>query len=295
MKTTYKISQLFIAVFFICISPSLTYAQDATASAPSKEYVRATFENSVVLNNQTVEVTRKKSLDFMIQHRFSQIESADDLFGLYGPSNIRFGLTYGVTKFLALGVGVTKNQMLYDFNAAASILKQTKGKGSPVSVTYYGNICRGALKDDNYLNQNGEYKASDRLSFFNEVMIARKFNSKLSMQLGATYSHMNLVDSLYQQHDFYGVSFVGRYKFSPQSSVMIDFDYLLNVSDIDESVRPQPNMTIGYEASTGSHQFQFFVGTGTGIVGQHYRVYNTNQWNDWEVVFGFNITRIWGF
>ena len=169
----------------------------------------------------------------MIQHRFGLIESNDDLFGFYAPANIRMGLTYGITKCIAVGVGVTKNKMIYDFNASASILKQTKEKGIPVSIAYHGNIGRSALKEENFYNQDNEYKASNRLTYFNEIMIARKFNSHLSLQVAFTYSHMNLVDSIYQQHDFYGVSFVGKYKFSPQSSVLVDFDYLVNVSDID--------------------------------------------------------------
>ena len=298
MKNYSKHTLLNIALLISALFPAVTLAQDTTQTASAgvkKETVRATFENSVVLNNQTVEITPKKSLDFMIQHRFGLIESNDDLFGFYAPANIRMGLTYGITKCLAVGVGVTKNKMIYDLNLSASILKQTKQKGIPVSIAYFGNIGRSALKEENFYNQENEYKASNRLTYFNEIMIARKFNSHLSLQVAFTYSHMNLVDSIYQQHDFYGVSFVGKYKFSPQSSVLIDFDYLVNVSGIDESVRPKPNVTLGYEVSTGSHQFQVFAGTGANILGQEYRVYNTNDIADLEVLFGFNITRLWGF
>jgi hypothetical protein len=289
----------------LLIFPGFLFAQDTLvepAAAPTKEYMKRTFENTVALNNQTVENVSHKSLDFMIQHRFALIKNSDDLYGFYGPSNIRLGLTYGVTKFLALGVGVTKNKMIYDFNAKANILKQTKGKGCPVSLTYYGSIGRSALDDNAFINQDSVYKSQNRLTFFNEIIVGRKLNSKFSVQVAFTYSHMNLVDSIYQQHDFYSVALLARYKFSPQSSVMFDYDYVLNASDIDASVRPKPNFTIGYEVSTGSHQFQIFVGTAQQIVNEEYRVYNQNQFvsnkNDvfkMEVLFGFNITRDWSF
>lgn len=294
--TKNKITRLYSALACVAL-PVFLFAQDTTevAATPTKELVKHTFENQIALNNQTVENVSHKSLDFMIQHRFALIENADDLFGFYGPSNIRLGLTYGITKRISLGVGVTKNKMIYDFNAKVNLLQQSKGKGMPVTVTYFGNIGRSALDEDNFKGPDGNYKAADRLTYFNEIIIGRKFNSKISLQLAGTYSHMNLIDSIYQQHDFISLSFLGRYKFSPQSSVMVDFDYVLNASGIDESVRPQYNATVGYEVSTGSHQFQVFVGTAQNIVDQEYRVYNQNDFGKLEVVFGFNITRDWSF
>jgi hypothetical protein len=296
MKNTknyfFKKYALLLMIFF----PALLIAQENTESTvPAREYVRATFENGVVINNQTVENTPMKSLDFMIQHRFGVIKDEKDLFGLFAPSNIRLGLTYGITKRISLGVGATKNKTLYDLQAKVNLITQTKGKGIPVSVTYYGDIARSAQDKDNFLNQEGEFKATNKLSYFNEIMVARKFNSKVSLQIAATYSHFNIIDSLYGQHDFYGASFVGRYKFSPQSSVMLDFDYLLNVSGIDEDIRPKPNMSIGYEVSTGSHQFQVFVGTADAIINQEFRVFNQNDFTKLDIVLGFNITRVWGF
>jgi hypothetical protein len=114
--------------------------QETTSAPPAKEYVRATFENGVVINNQTVENSGNKSLDFIIQHRFGLIKDSKDLFGLYAPSNIRLGLNYGITDRLGLGVGATKNKYLFDFQEKYVLLKQTKEKGTPVSVTYFFDV-----------------------------------------------------------------------------------------------------------------------------------------------------------
>ena len=184
---------------------------------------------------------------------------------------------------------------IYDFNAKYTIIKQAKSGGSPVTVSYFGNFAKATTADENWLDAEGEHKNIYKFSYFNELMVARKFSNKLSFQLAGTYSHYNIIDSVYGQHDFYGVSFVGKYKFSPQSSIHVDFDYLLNVSDINEDVRPKPNLGIGYEVSTGSHQFQVFVCTGGDIISQDYRVYNTNDFTKGDFLIGFNITRQWGF
>jgi hypothetical protein len=267
----------------------------STSAVPAKEYVKATFENGVAINNQTIENPGKKSLDFMIQHRFGIIKDNKDLFGIFAPSNIRLGLTYGITSRAAIGIGATKNKTLYDLQGKYIILKQTKQKGIPVSISYYGDVARSALDESNFTNSEGNYKAANKLSFFHELMIARKINSKISIQLAATYSYFNIIDSLYGQHDFYGASFVGRYKFSPQSSVMLDFDYLLNVSAIPTDTRPKPNLSLGYELSTGSHQFQIFICTADAIINQENRVFNHNDFSDKQILLGFNITREWSF
>lgn len=287
-----------IVMFIFAVLPLFASSQDSAEvqpAAPTTEFVRATFENPVLINNQTTELNGHKSLDFIIQHRFGLVKNSDDLFGLYAPSNIRFGISYGLLKNVTLGAGVTKNKMMYDFNGKVALLKQTKGKGSPVSISYFGNFTMSDQDADNFLNQDGEYKKVNKMNYFNEIMVARKINSKLSLQIAGTYSYFNIIDSAYSEHAFYGVSFAGRYKFSPQSSVMVDYDFLLNTSDIEEAVKPEPNLSIGYEVSTGSHQFQVFVTTAQGIVSQEYRLYNTNDFFSGDVVLGFNITRQWGF
>lgn len=278
--------------------PGLLFAQDTTAIEPAKpsvEYVKSTFENAIVIDNQTVESMRKNSLEFIIQHRFGIIDNADDLFGFYAPANIKLGLNYSITDRFSLGLGVTKNKMIYELQGKYVLLKQTKGKGTPVSLAYFVDVGKSTLDDENFTNAEGGFKEAYKYSYFHELMVARKFNSKIAAQLAATYSHYNIIDSAYGKHDFFGVSFVGKYKFSPQSSVLLNFDYLLNVSDMNEDDMPKPNLGIGYEVSTGSHQFQIFVTSSDNIVNQEYRVYNKNDFFAGDILFGFNITRQWGF
>ena len=56
-------------------------AQEAAGTTGTKEIVKSTFENGVLINNQTVEGPNRKSLDFMIQHRFGLIKDEKDLYG----------------------------------------------------------------------------------------------------------------------------------------------------------------------------------------------------------------------
>ncbi len=304
MKNNNSMLKQKLFLLMLLVSPAV-FAQDARTgddaigTKPARKEVKSTFESAVVINNQTIETTHKKTLELMIQHRFGVIEGFDDLGGIWGSSNIRLGLTYGITKRLSVGVGATKNNKVYDLEWKYAILKQSQNGGSPVSVTYFGNLGRSAasksyfqVKDDSRLDKDTtKYEAYDRFSYFNEIMIARKINDKISLQLGGTYSHVNLVDSG-MKHDVIGVSFVGRYKFSAQSSVVLEFDYPLVTHDVNKNM---PNLGIGLEVATSGHAFQIFLCTADGINNQYIMVYNQNDFSKRQIMLGFNVTRLWGF
>src|SRR3569832_191751 len=140
MKSIKNIFQIAFATLLIAM-PALLFAQDAEQpTAPVKKEVKKTFENIVLINNQTVETMNKKALDFVIQHRFGTIVDDNDLYGLFAPSNIRLGLTYGITRNLSAGVGATKNKHLYDLNWKYVMLRQTKPGGMHVTVTFFGVV-----------------------------------------------------------------------------------------------------------------------------------------------------------
>lgn len=264
-----------------------TSEQDTTPSAPQP--VKKTFDNAVLIDNQTVKNFNKNSLGFVIQHRFGIIENSDDLYGIFAPANIRLGLNYGITSRLSAGLGVTKNKRLYDLQWKYSILNQTKPAGMPVSVAYFGNIYRSALPKSSFVNQDSSYVASNRFTYFHQLMIAKKFNDHLSLQVAGSFSHLNLVDTL-QKNDIMGVSFIGRYKFSKQSSVQFEFDYPITL----HSDNPQkPNLGIGYEVSTGGHQFQIFICTADAISYPEIMAFNRNDFTKKQILLGFNISRMW--
>ena len=93
--------------------------QDEAQDEPKKERAaRPAFESAWWFDGQTGEVYNHKTLEFVIQHRFGLVNSGNkDLFGIYGPSNIRLGLSYVPVKNLSVAVGYTKNKMILDLNA----------------------------------------------------------------------------------------------------------------------------------------------------------------------------------
>ena len=292
MKTFKKISGLACMIGLLSLLATPAMSQEETESpAPVKEQkpVRTPFNSAVLVDNQTYVVMPKGQFEFMIQHRFGTLKSESfDLFGLYAPSNIRLGLTYGLAKNLQVGIGTTKNNMLQDLNWKYKILTQTRSNSMPFALTYYGNVQYDAREKSNF-GVDSLYKGTHRLAFFNELILGRKFSSKLTMQVSLRYAHYNQIDSVAfpkLEHSNFGLGVGGRFRFSPQGSVVFEYDQPLTTPDIIK-----PNIAVGFEIATSSHSFQIFITRYNGISPQKNMMFNTNQ----DFLLGFNITRNWNF
>jgi hypothetical protein len=323
IKYKYRpISRLALSAYFLVMllmlnnytfaqTDSSANAKQASAKAKPKP-VKNTFESQWLIDDQTVIVPVKGTFEADIQHRFGTVQNGiKDLWGVYATANMRIGFNYAPIKNLYLGFGLTKSNMLLDGSAKYAIIKQTKGV-YPVSVTYYGNLGYKTIQDPgNFLFTY----STQRLSFFNEVMVARKFSDKLSVQAALSISHQNSVPGYYAQKDtttysfseekfdLFAVSVIARYKITQGTSFIIDYDQPLTRFATNN---PNPNFAFGFEFNTSGHSFQLFAGNYIGLSPQQNSLYNTNnpfgftQTGGTKVpggqfCIGFNISRLWNF
>lgn len=275
--------------------PAFLFAQEEEQKKTKSKPVRAPFACPTVIDNQTVYIPTAKTLEFVIEHRFGKIENISNLFGIYGSSNIRLGLNYSITNKLSVGYGITKNRMLSDFRIKYNILEQTRDNKIPVAVTAYGNMGIDG-RSETYFGK--DYKFTNRLSYFTELIVARKFTDWLSLQVSGSFSHINRVDSLYE-HDRFGISFSGRARITPQSSIVFNYGIPLTIESMAENKPiydlPSDNFGIGWEIATSTHCFQIFVTSATDLVPQYIMMTNRNDWTKGDLFFGFTITRLWSF
>ena len=286
----YKI-MLLVVVCFGAISISM--AQEDQEKKPDKP-ARPAFESAWWFDGQTGTVYDKNTFEFIIQHRFGLINSGiSELFGIYGPSNIRLGFAYTPFDRLSVGFGYTKNKKIFDLNAKYAILRQTRSNSLPISLTYYVNMGIEALDAENYLN------TTDRLNYFHELILMRRFSPKFSAQVAGLFSHYNAVKweqvdgewtSMY--NDTWGISVGARLKVSSQLVIMAGYDQPLTKHPINQ---PKPSLNLGVEINTSAHAFQIFIVNNNRIQPQENLMFNQNDFTEGEWLIGFNITRLWGF
>jgi hypothetical protein len=288
-------------------NPGSILAQDTTAVASTADSigvsdkkgskpVKNTFGSVWLMDNQTVMVPIKGTLEMDIQHRFGTIENGrKDVFGLFAPSNIRMGMTYSPINKLFVGAGLTKERMQADLNAKIGLLLQTIDGKMPVSVTYFGNMVIDA-RDKSFFRY-----AVHRFSYFNQLLIARKITEKLSLQVAPSFSWFNNIEGYVDsqgnvqnkmENGHLAISALGRYKVSDQSAVTVGYDQPLTQHPTNN---PQPNIAFGFETTTSAHAFQVFMGTYYGIVPQSNNMFNQNDYRNGQFVIGFNISRLWNF
>jgi hypothetical protein len=298
MKNYKKITKKFLAVFFLVMLMGINlFAQDSTEAPVVKKAkpVKNTFGSILIMDNQSVMVPIKGTLEMAIQHRFGTVDNGrKDLYGIFAPSNIRIGLSYSPANKLLVGAGITKERMQVDMFGKYALFVQTPGI-IPVSVTYFGNVVIDARDKSNFLN------GVDRFSYFNQLIIARKISEKFSVQLAPSFSWFNNVEAYVDSKGIiekkmnnyhFAVSLAGRYKISEKSAITAGYDQPLTQHLTNN---PHPNICFGFETTTSSHAFQVFAGNYYGIVPQSNNMFNQNDYTKGQFVIGFNITHLWNF
>ena len=287
----------------------IAFAQEETEKIIDKP-VRSPFESGILIDNQTTVVPVVRTLEYVIQHKFGTIENGiSDLFGIYSPgANIRLGINYVIAKNFQIGIGATKKNMYTDFNAKWTILEQTRKNTVPIAVALYGSFAidgrntsefgSGKIVESKFPSLPKYISFSDRLSYFSQLIIGRKFTDWLSLQVATSYTHYNMVEWDYS-HRVLGVHFNGRIKVSPQGSFVFNYDLPLQIESLSEQLNwdthSKPNLAFGFEISTSTHAFHIYMGTADGIIPQDMMMYNYNDWKNKGLAIGMTITRLWNF
>ena len=294
-RTNHRVAHYYFILVFLLVG-RLAFGQDAVAEKPADKPVKNTFESALLIDNQSVMVPIKGTLEFDIQHRFGTVNNGKkDIWGIIAPSNIRLGLSYAPINRLTVGAGLTKERIQFDFNAKYAIIQQTRSGKVPVSLTAFANMVVDARDKSKFLY------GVNRLSYFSQLIIARKITEKFSAQVAPSLSWYNNIEAYLDSkgqirekmdHANFSIALSGRYKLTDKTAVIAGYDQPLTQNYTDN---PQPNLSLGIELSTSSHAFQIFVGNYYGIVPQSNNVYNQNDYRKGHFLIGFNITRLWNY
>jgi hypothetical protein len=258
-------------------------------STPEINYTTATFKSTRVMNGHSIERMVPGQLDVRISHRFGTLNSGGyNFFGL-DQSNTHLSMEYGIFKWLMIGVGRGSFEKTFDGFAKFSILRQSSGaKVMPVSVSVLTSV---ALKSIKFPDQTRTNYFSSRLAYVAQILVARKINQALSIQLSPSYIHRNLVATELDPNDLYALGAGARLKLTKRLSLNGEYYYLVNPKSYLSQQVYNP-LSVGFDIETGGHVFQLFFTNSLGMIEKSFIGETTSQWKKGGIHFGFNISRV---
>lgn len=288
------VTKKYAITLFILLAAAVGHAQDSTllnmvndsmAAHPKKSYVKSTFKAGHIVNLQTVESPANGNLNFVIQHRFGTLNSGSyNFFGL-DNATLRLGLDYGITDDLSVGVGRSSYLKTFDGYVKYRFLKQTEGAGIPVTLAVVGTVTDFTqnVTDEPFLN------TKDRTSYSAELLIARKFGRKLSLQVSPTWLHYNFVATPQDKSDILAIGLGGRMKITNRMSINAEYDVVPKNQIVSYTVHN--SFSAGWDIETGGHVFQLVFTNSQSIVPTQFLTQTTGTWGKGDIYFGFNISR----
>jgi hypothetical protein len=207
----------------------------------------------------------------------------------FDEAKMRIGLDYGITKNWMMGIGRSTLGKELDGFIKLRPVWQSKGPGSfPFSVVIVSSMTLDPTKAPPSDTLKFQFYPS-RLSFYNALLIGRKFSEKFSFQLTPEMLHRNLVDSVKQSNDIYALGIGARFKLSKRVAFVVDYHHIFY--GLTPSTYSDP-LSIGFDIETGGHVFQLHFSNSLGMNERALLTQTTDKWSIGAIRFGFNLSRV---
>jgi hypothetical protein len=294
---TFSLRTAFAAIVFLAalaFSPSSASAQQDTTDLLSMlgeedvtDYTRATFKSTRVINGQSIENVAGGVLDFRVSHRFGTFNSGPHkLYGL-DIAQMRLAFEYGITDKLMVGIGRSNVNEEVDAFLKYKILRQSSGsKNMPITLSWFSSI---VSRNTEWANKDRKNYFTSRLYYCHQLLIGRKMNERLSLQLTPTLVHRNLVATKADKNDVLAIGGGGRYKLTQRTSVNAEYFYVLPNQMTTNYVN---SLSLGVDLETGGHVFQLHVTNSSPMNEKGFITETTGKWSKGDIQFGFNISRV---
>jgi hypothetical protein len=266
---------------------SLLYLLNENQNPAGPNYTVATFKSTRIINGQSIENLGRGVLDFQVSHRFGTLnQSFNNFFGLDNAVT-KLSFDYGLFDWLTIGVGRGTYEKEYNGFIKAKILRQTENNKMPVSLSYVGDIYLQTLQMN--LPDGASYPFENRLSYMNQLLIARKFSSRLSLQLMPTHIHYNVVPTSADPNNIFAIGIAGRIKVTRRMAITGEYYYVIPGASLDGYHNA---LSVGLDVETGGHVFQLLFTNASAINERAVIGQTTGRWSKGDIHFGFNISRV---
>ncbi|MFC3881052.1 DUF5777 family beta-barrel protein [Algoriphagus namhaensis] len=280
--------RIILSLLVLLVSISTLYAQLERKLVNENLPVELTFHAPRHINLLTVEPLDRKSMHFAIMHTFGPLDGGvENLFGLDNGANIQFSFEFALSDKVSLGVARASMDKFYHVFGRYHILEQTQNDKMPISVSFAGGAGVNSSNYDNLPEAPPNF--AERSSYFGQLMLARRFSPKLSIQLSPMFSYFVDPRSVYQiegdQNFYFALGMSGKFKVTDRSSLTLQWIPNLN-SDLSN------NIGIGWDIEAGGHVFQMYFVTSQALNEQYLLAGGNGSNPGEEFRLGFNVNRI---
>lgn len=271
---------------------------NALTATDESEPVIASFKSTRLILTPTSETIKKNNLNFMVVHRFGDIAGsaggAETLWGLDNSADIYIGFEFGLSNNLDITFGRSKYEQLLDLGLKYNILRQSSNESMPVALTLIANV--GLKPYEVSTNVFDDY--ANRLSYFYQAIISRKFSSRFSFEIAPSFLRNNLpfpyIDG--NEKNIFSLSAAGRLKVTKRMGIVVDYAHPFS-SFRQDSNNPKfyDPSAVGIEIETGGHVFTLNFSNAQAISPINYLADTQSKWTDGQYRIGFTITRVFDF
>jgi hypothetical protein len=269
------------------IVPVSLYAQLERKLVNENQPVELIFHSPRHINLLTVEPLSKKTMHFAIMHTFGTLDGGiENLFGIDNGANIQFSFEYAFSEKFSLAASRSSQDKVYNVFGRYHIFQQTQNGNKPFSLSVAGG---GGVNTSRYdFLPEGAPNFGERTSYFGQVMLARKFSPKISVQLTPMLAYFTDPRAIYQiegtENLYVSLGFSGKLKITDRSSLALQF-----IPNLNTDLRS--NYGIGWDVEAGGHVFQMYFVTSQALNEQYLLAGGNGTIGD-EFRLGFNVNRI---
>lgn len=283
-----------LLIFFLTIScyQYQVNAQDLLSQLEKEpfenpEFAMSTFKGNRLSIGHSVETRKKGALEFTFMSRYwNTLEESNNNF-IADRMCARFGVDYAISDRFTAGIGFGPPNGIANGYVKYRLVRQgVDGAGSPVGIT--------GLQTATYRTRQLT-GVEDRSDFFNktafttQLLVARKINTKFSLQIAPTFVHRSSSSNALDDHNHLAVGFGGRYKVGNHVSLVSEYYYVANPL---ESIETFGSFALGVNWDVRNLLLQFSM-TNNPIFTEDTFITQTRRnfnFRDGNFFFGFNAT-----
>ena len=235
------------------------------------------FKAMKIVNLQSTKIADRGDWYMYVSHRFGSIQGGFDTFYGLDKANTKLEMIYGLSNRIQLGLSRESLRQTFAGSVKARVLQSL-----PLRLAIYSTAnINSSLPDETDFQQ--------RLSFANQLLVAKRINSKLSLEIAPTHVRFNLPVEEIQKFDQLALGLGGRYKFTKRLSINADYIYNFNRSEESSYVNP---LSIGIDIDTGGHIFQLMFSNAQSANEPGFISNAEGDWLEGDIYFGFHIVRV---